>query len=220
MKRLIIVCEGETELEFVKDVLKPHFTPKDIHLYHPLIKKSGGGIVPWSILKLQLHSHLRDKGAFVTTLIDYYGIPDNYDYPGWQESKDITDKQQRMDFLEQQMLNDIEPELRSRFIPYYQLHEFEGLLFNNMSSFEMTFEKDEFMDKKELQNILDTYINPELINDNPSSAPSKRLTQLIKGYNKVVYGAILAQNIGMKNLRDKSPRFNAWIEALEGIGLK
>lgn len=217
MKRLIIVCEGPTEQEFVKDVLEPYFTPKDIHLYHPLIKKSGGGIVPWTIFKSQIHAHLKEKDAFVTTLIDYYGIRDNYNFPGWQESKGITDKQERMDFLEQQMLNEIEPELRSRFIPYYQLHEFEGLLFNNMSSFEMTFEKDEFLDKKELQNILNTHINPELINDNPSTAPSKRLAKLIKGYNKIVYGAILAQNIGMTNLMNKSPRFNEWIKTLESI---
>ena len=117
MKRLIIVCEGPTEQEFTKDVLEPHFTPRGIHLLHPLIKKSGGGIVPWKNLKSQLQSHLRDKGAFVTTFIDYYGIPDRYNYPGWVASKEIEDKQRRMDFLEEQMLNDIEPELQSRFIP-------------------------------------------------------------------------------------------------------
>lgn len=217
MKRIIVVCEGPTEQEFIKDVLEPHFTPRGIHLQHPLIKKSGGGIVPWKNLKAQLHSHLREESVFVTTFIDYYGIRDRHKFPGWHRSKAIENKLTRIDFLEEQMLNDIEFELQSRFIPYYQLHEFEGLLFNNLNSFEQTFEEHEFLDKKELIRILDSYSNPELINDNSNTAPSKRLEKLIYGYNKVVYGSILAQNIGLTQLRAKSPRFNQWVERLEKL---
>lgn len=217
MKRLVIVCEGPTEQEFVRDVLQPHFLPKDIYLQSPLIKKSGGGIVPWETLKLQIQSHLREKESFVTTLIDYYGIPDRYNYPGWQASKQILDRPHRMDFLEQKMLMAVDEKLRQYFIPYYQLHEFEGLLFNNLESFESTFEPDEFKDKQELVRILTQYDNPESINDNPNTAPSKRLERLIQGYNKIVYGAILAEKIGMHNLRLKSPRFNKWIQKLENI---
>ncbi len=212
MNRLVIACEGPTEQEFVRDVLQPHFLPKEIYIQSPLIKKSGGGIVPWEILKTQIQSHLREGESFVTTLIDYYGIPDRYNYPGWQDSKQIPDKSLRMDFLEQEMLMDVQENLRQPFIPYYQLHEFEGLLFNNLASFEATFEQDEFKDKNELISILNQYDNPELINDNPKTAPSKRLDRLIKGYNKNVYGPILAENIGMLNLRKKSPRFNQWIQ--------
>ncbi|MFL0683237.1 MAG: DUF4276 family protein [Algoriphagus aquaeductus] len=217
MKRLVIVCEGPTEQEFVRDVLQPHFLPKEIYIQSPLIKKSGGGIVPWETLKSQIQSHLREGESFVTTLIDYYGIPDRYNYPGWQASKQIPDRSVRMDFLEQEMLMDIETNLRQRFLPYYQLHEFEGLLFNNIASFEATFEPSEFKDKRELISILNQYHNPELINDNPNTAPSKRLDRLIEGYNKIVYGSILAENIGMHNLRHKSPRFNNWIHKLENI---
>lgn len=217
MKRLVIVCEGPSEQEFVRDVLQPHFLPKNIYLQSPLIKKSGGGIVPWSILKLQIHSHLREGESFVTTLIDYYGIPDRYEYPGWNDSKRIPDKSARMDFLEQEMIKDIDNRLRNRFIPYYQLHEFEGLLFNNLATFESTFEPHELKDKNELKKILEAYPNPGLINDDPNMAPSKRLGRLIEGYNKIVYGSILAGNIGMHNLRQKSPRFNDWIDRLEGV---
>ena len=217
MKRLVIVCEGPTEQEFVRDILQPHFLPKDIYIQIPLIKKSGGGIVPWEILKSQIENHLREGESFVTTLIDYYGIPDRYNYPGWQASKTIVDKSQRMDFLEQEMFSDINPALNHRFIPYIQLHEFEGLLFNNIQAFEHTFEPSEFKDKNELQTILNQYHNPELINDNPNTAPSKRLKRLIEGYNKIVYGSILAENIGINNIRQKSPRFNNWIHKLENL---
>ncbi|AFC26127.1 hypothetical protein SGRA_3402 [Saprospira grandis str. Lewin] len=44
-----------------------------------------------------------------------------------------------MDFLEQEMKNDIPDPLNQNFIPYYQLHEFEGLLFNNIETFDDLF---------------------------------------------------------------------------------
>lgn len=43
MSRLIIVCEGETEQEFCKDVLAPHFLSKGIYMEYPTIKHSNGG---------------------------------------------------------------------------------------------------------------------------------------------------------------------------------
>ncbi|MBT30737.1 MAG: hypothetical protein CMO01_13845 [Thalassobius sp.] len=55
------------------------------------------------------------------------------------------------------------------------------------------------------------------MNDHPDTAPSKRLDKLIEGYNKIVYGAILADTIGIVNLKAKSPRFNKWITQLENI---
>lgn len=43
MKRLIIICEGETEQEFCQDVLYPHFFDKDIQISNPTIKKNKWG---------------------------------------------------------------------------------------------------------------------------------------------------------------------------------
>jgi Domain of unknown function (DUF4276) len=68
MKRIIIVNEGQTEQEFCKDLLTPHFFSKNTIIYHPTIKKTGGGIVAWETLKLQIETHLKqDQTAFVTT---------------------------------------------------------------------------------------------------------------------------------------------------------
>jgi len=79
MKRVIIICEGPTEQEFCSDVLTPYFAKTDIYIYFPLINKSGGGIVPWETLKKQIEIHLKqDSSATVTTLIDYYGIPEEF----------------------------------------------------------------------------------------------------------------------------------------------
>lgn len=217
MKRIIIICEGQTEIEFCKDVLFKHFINIGIFIQTPLIKKSGGGIVPWGILKKQIELHLRETDVIVTTFIDYYGIPDNYNFPNWEESKQISDKSLRMDSLENAMKNGIILTLQNRYIPYIQLHEFEGLLFNNINVFDQNFNTSELNSRNELLAILESYPNPELINDSPKSAPSKRLEKIITGYSKIVFGSILAEEIGLNNMRQKSPRFNNWIHILENI---
>ncbi|MBS1595036.1 MAG: DUF4276 family protein [Bacteroidetes bacterium] len=215
MKRVIVIGEGQTEQEFCKDVLIPHFSHRNIFLQNPTIKHTGGGIIKWPLLKTQIENHLKqDKTSLVTTLIDYYGIYDKHSFPGWAESKIIVDKSTRLCFIEDAMKNDIDGGLRHRFIPYLQLHEFEGLLFTQISAFRNNFTSQE-ADINTIENIVLNYPNPELINDGTDTAPSKRLHKLIKGYNKVVYGAILASEIGLPNIRAKCPRFNAWIETLE-----
>jgi hypothetical protein len=214
MKRLIIICEGQTEVEFCKDVLFKHFLNKEIVIQTPLIKKSGGGIVPWNTLKKQIELHLIEKEVIVTTFIDYYGIPDSYNYPSWVASKKMVDKNLRMDFLENAMKASIN---QNRFIPYIQLHEFEGLLFNNIDIFDQNFNPSELNTRQELVNILNSCPNPELINDSPVTAPSKRLERIILGYSKIIFGSILAECIGLNNIRQKSPRFHNWIDILEKI---
>ncbi len=218
MKRIIIINEGETEQGFCKDVLQPYFFSKDILIQHPTIKKSGGGIVAWDVLKKQIETHLKqDPSVFVTTLIDYYGLYDNHKFPNWKEAKAFVDINRKISFIEQSMQDSIDETLRHRYIPYIQLYEFEGLLFNNIEVFNSQIAPDKFSDYNELVNIMTENPNPELINDGKETAPSKRLMRLIKGYNKPVYGSILAQAIGLERIRSKSPRFNNWINILEAV---
>lgn len=218
MKRLILICEGPTEVEFCKTILVKHFISKEIVLQTPLIKKSGGGIIPWAGLKKQIENHLmQEKDVIVTTLIDYYGIQPKFKFPNWEEAHKLSDKDDRLTMIETAMKESVSESISSRFIPYVQLHEFEGLLFNNINSFIAQFDDEEFINKSELEVTIEKYPNPELINDTPNNAPSYRLQRLIKGYNKIVHGSILAEEIGLSNIRSKSPRFNNWISLLENI---
>jgi len=218
MKRIIIICEGQTEAEFCKDVLCPHFLSKDILIQTPLIKKTGGGIVNWEVLKKEIEIHLKqDTTAFVTTFIDYYGTKDKHNFPKWEAAKAIVDISQRMSLIENALSLDIDDALRYRFIPYIQLHEFEGLLFCNIDVFTNNLEESLFSDFENLKKTIDDFPNPELINNSRETAPSKRLSKYIIGYNKVVCGAILAEATGLQNIRNKCPRFNAWITKIEQI---
>jgi hypothetical protein len=118
MKRIIIICEGPTELEFCKDVLYSHFLQRNKFIQTPLIRKSGGGIVKWDSLRKQIINHLlQEPNVIVTTLIDYYGIPADYGFPEWERAHAIVDKQQRMSVLEEAMKTNIEDVIRFRFFP-------------------------------------------------------------------------------------------------------
>lgn len=113
MKRVIIICEGQTEQEFCKDVLQPHLSNYGIFIQAPTIKKTGGGIVKWEVFYKEILLHLqRDKSATLTTLLDYYGLHDHHQFPNWTESKNLPDRAERMNLLESGMLAFIPSEIR------------------------------------------------------------------------------------------------------------
>lgn len=224
MERIIIIGEGQTEQSFCNDVLQGHFNALGKFIQNPTIKKTQGGIVSWAALQHQIETHLKqDPTAYVTTLIDYYGIYEHHRYPNWKATKMLADKNAAMDLMEKGMFEAIEVRLRQRFIPYIQLHEFEGLLFSDKAVFNNEFEESELLDYNYLIETIDDFDNPEMINDGLDTAPSSRLSKIIKGYysatenTKVVYGSLLAQAIGLTTIRKKCPRFNAWITKLENI---
>ncbi len=207
----MIICEGQTEQEFCNNLLKPYFGNKNKLIQTPLIKKSGGGIVPWWNLKNQIEKHLlQEKNAYVTTFIDYFGLGDSF--PAWEESKRLNDKNKKVEMLEKAMKDDLPNNLQDRFLPYIQLHEFESLLFYDMSIFEKWILEKDILDKQNLTDTLKSYSNSELIND--TNPPSYRLKQSIKGYDKVLCGSIFAMEIGLENIKIRNPRFASWIEIL------
>ncbi len=218
MKRVIMICEGPTEQAFAKTNLQIPLLHKNIILHPSLIKASRGGIVKWVKLKEQIEVTLKaEPDAYVTTFIDYYGMYAKYEFPGWAAAHNIADKNDRITALEQAMLNDITPDLQRRFIPYLQLHEFEGLLFNDIEVIYSQIPAPEIVGKEELEKTFADYANPEMINSGKDTAPSRRLKRIIRGYNKVVYGDILAEAIGLTRIRAKSPRFNSWLKTIEKL---
>lgn len=214
MKRLIIVCEGETEQAFCNDVLRSYFLSKDILLEAPTIKHSNGGIVAWDTLKKQIVKHLNEGDCIVSMLVDYYRIRDSYHFPGWMEAKEKSNLYDRMHYLFEQMSLDMDEKLRPRFIPYIQLHEFEGLLFSDISVFQSNFTKEQ-LDYRQLENAVNEFNSPEEINNGPATAPSERLKKAIVGYDKVTDGAFLAMEMGLEIIRKKCSLFNNWIERME-----
>ena len=89
MKRLLVLVEGRTEETFVWNVLQPHLglfgvSPTAVVLKTKRVKSGGafrGGVTSTAQVLGDLRRLLGDTGAAaVTTIIDYYGLPD--DFPG------------------------------------------------------------------------------------------------------------------------------------------
>ena len=58
---------------------------------------------------------------------------------------------------------------------------------------------------------------PEHINDNPDTAPSKRIADVLPGYKKVVNGPLIAETIGLSTIRTQCLRFSAWLSRVEAL---
>ena len=212
MTRLCIICEGQTELGFVEKLLVPHLRTFGIYTYPSLLKtrsgKQGGG----SVSVRRLGEHIRNEYRnvnFLTTLVDYYGF------------KDIKGRTKAK--LEQDIRNEAEALIGQRFEahyvrPYVQMHEFEALLFSDISKFELHDHWDNEAEKR-LQRICDAFETPEDINNSPRTAPSKRLNDIFSGYgnNKTLYGPLIAEDIGLDKIREKCPLFDQWVGELEQL---
>lgn len=217
MRHIIIVCEGETEQEFSRNLLSPFFLKQDAIVYAPKFKHSNGGIVPWATLKTQLTHHLlHEPDAIVTTLIDYYRIKRSYAYPGWESAQAITDIGDRLATMQHAMLQEFDENLRHRFVPYIQFHEFEALLFSDIEALKSRFDIDK-TNMANLQKAVDSHETPEHINNQPATAPSVRLIKAIPGYDKTLDGMSIAQSIGLDKIRAKCPLFNRWLEQLTAL---
>lgn len=217
MKKLIIICEGQTEQSFCKKILKDHLAQFDIEIEFPLISHSDGGIVKWVHLKAQIESTLTiNPEYYVTTFIDYYGMEYHHDFPNWDITLTQPVKSDRMDTLEDGMLNDLTVGMRPQFVPFVQLHEFEALVFSDYDKFEDYYEPRE-ANFAALRSICVANPNPETINNSPLTAPSKRLAANIRRYDKIDHGVEICELIGLNVMRSKSVRFDKWIDNLENI---
>ena len=211
MKRLFIVVEGQTEEAFVKELMAPYFIQNGIYDVRPVIiqtsKGHKGGFVNYEHLKNDILRLLKSQGqdVVVTTFVDFFRCPE---LPNQKDIEALPSHIKRVEEMEKSISDDIND---WRFIPYIQLHEFEALLFSAVNGFEIYFEDQV---SNEIQGIIDSFDNPEEINSSPETAPSKRLIRIIPYYDKVIYGNIVALEIGLPTIHARCPRFRGWIDCL------
>lgn len=219
---LNVLCEGPTEERFVKKVLAPflqqyNIFPKTILLTTSRKKNAYGGMISYTQAKRDLELCMRKYSSndselhLFTTMFDFYALPN--DFPGYSESERIYDVRARIKHFEQAFSNDIK---NDRFIPYLQLHEFEALLFTDIEKLRIEYPKAEKQIVM-LKKSTDSFADPELINNHPDTAPSKRIIESLKNiynYNKVKSGASTAANIGLNNILNSCQHFREWVERL------
>lgn len=217
MKRLVVIAEGETEESFVNDVLSPYFV--SIGMYNAVqcfkTKHSNGGMSKYSYLREDILHTLYEKDVVVTTMIDLYRLPS--DFPGFREAESMSLHEERVSFLERQIVEDIaerQGQVFDNLLPYIQLHEFEALVFSSVTGVEAIFDKNEYK-HLEFKEVIEEFPNPEDINNGADTAPSVRLKKLIPGYDKVLFGIGIIKEAGMEVLLSKCPHFRSWITKIK-----
>ena len=211
MNRLAISVEGPTEEEFVKSVLADHLWAVMVEATPVKLGRArgsglGGGNVNVQRLAWDM-VYLYWSFDFVTSLVDFYGFGDK--------------GKMTIDELEERLTKEIQAKIHHdwdarKVIAYVQKHEFEGLLFSDVTAFGASIAASN-QSITQLQETRLAFPTPEDINDNKETAPSKRIAKAISKYQKPLDGPLVAMQIGLDKIRAQCPRFNDWVTRLETL---
>jgi hypothetical protein len=222
--RVLLLVEGQTEEAFVNHVLRPHLEPLGVFVERasllrtkelPEGKPYKGGVTTYHQMARDARRLLRDSDAYVTTLIDYYGLPG--DFPGLVDAKVLTDTMDRVETLEASFAQSIN---HPRFHPFLAVHEFEAWVFAASAAAE------EHLSVRGLGAELDKMAaaagGAERVNDDPATHPSARLATVLsrlgrRQYGKVADGPDIVAKAGLAIVRDACPHFATWLGWLESI---
>jgi hypothetical protein len=210
---------GGTDKEsFIENVLAPILWPREIYVTPILLGIPGhkGGNVSYTRVKRDILLHLRqDPTAYCSTMLDLDGLGGGF--PGVQLPANQNGLRKAQS-IEQAIYEDIlatVPECRPerRFYAYLQVHEFEGLLFSDPDAFARALGQHAIAGA--LHTIRNLFQTPEDINDDPASAPSKRVMGIYRSYRKVIEGTVAAEEVGVQTMRQQCPHFHEWVSRLE-----
>ena len=223
MSRVLMLVEGPTERAIVDHVFAPVLAIKGVYLYPRVVGKPGHkGGNKFSTVRRELRAliHQEPVGT-VTMLFDYYGLPE--DWPGLTEARGKSPNAVpgiMEPAIAQAVVSDIGPAFNpENFIPYLQLHEIESLLFADPEKMAQIFDIPALA--AEFGKIVRDCGGCENINDDPETAPSKRIEKLYPGYRKGssvnAHAYRIAQHIGVEKIREQCPHFNEWFTKLEQL---
>lgn len=220
MKRVHIICEGQTEETFVNEVLAPHLARFEVYPAASLVGKPGhkGGHVTTSGMVYDIKRRLLDDGqAWCTTFFDFYGL--DTDFVGKQAAAMKNGYANKALEVESALLEHITNQTNEnavrRFFPYIQMYEFEGLLFSAPAKLAAGLYVNHLAG--DFANVRNGFSTPEEINDSPMTAPSKRILSLMSVYEKPLYGSLAAIEVGLDVIRQECKRFDQWVKRLEEL---
>jgi len=230
MSHVHVLVEGPTEERFIKQVLVPHLASvgvfADVSILRTKRRKSGetwsGGAVNLDRLLANIGHLLGDSSAdIVTTMFDYYALPS--DFPGLGEARGLSGAINRASAVEAQLDTVVQHRSthanvagRVRFASHLSIHEFEAFLFVDPKVTATSLGRSD--QEHKVQTVASAFASPEDINDSYQTCPSQRIEDMFAGYDKVFYGPLIAERVGLDRLRGSCPHFGAWVTMLEGLG--
>jgi hypothetical protein len=177
-----------------------------------------GGVLDYRQVKKDLTMWMEEdsnEDSFFTTMLDLYRLP--ADFPEREKTRGQQPRD-RVRSLEEAFGCDIG---RQRFVPYIQLHEFEALILSDVRPFgEVFLGREKAL--QALEDLVNRYDSPELIDDGAETSPSKRIIEVLPEYEgrKVSAGPLIAGKISLETIRDKCPHFDEWLKTLENLPQK
>lgn len=217
MTELLLLVEGQTEEAFVKRLLAPHLSSfglaaKPVMLRTRRLPGGGGypgGVTSWAKIRRDLLPLTGHGAAWVTTILDYYGLPQ--DVPGVAEARAAPLPTEGVAALEAR----IEAEIgHRRFIPFFALHELEAWLFADPDRVAEHFGSP---GAGALAEIVVCAGGPEQINHGRQTHPKERLRQFAPSYKATSDGPTLLEKIGLDRIRATCPHFGRWLTRLESL---
>ncbi len=219
MRRLHILVEGQTEERFAKDMLVPHLAGFDCATTVSIVATSmpaaggkfRGGITSFGKVEKDIKLLLRDRSCFLTTLFDFYGLPQ--DFPGSETAGFASlSAYQKAETLEMTLKAHFGADY---FIPFLLLHEFEAFIFAAPEIAEVKLGRPGLAEG--LTKAVAEAGSIELVNDGRTTHPHARIEKLYPDYTKVSDGSSITQAIGLAQLRRASPRLDLWLQNLESL---
>jgi hypothetical protein len=228
MARLLVHVEGQTEEDFVNFVLRDYLLHCGYQsvsariIGNARLRRRRGGIRPWLMVRKDIVNHLHeDPGCVATTMVDFYGLPQHGDraWPGRAAAVGASGHQ-KASVVEEALRDDLAHEMGTdfditRFLPFVVVHEFEGLLFIDCAAFARGICRPDL--EPSFSQIREGFATPEDIDDSPVTAPSKRVEELVPGYEKPLFGVLAILEIGLDPIRAECPHFDDWLHQLESL---
>lgn len=215
MTRIYILAEGQTEEAFITELLTPHYALQGFYLTPIIVSTSPGhkgGVVRYAKVRPQIERLCKQHPtAYITTMFDLYALPK--DFPGKEKPSyiQLANGREKAMFLEAELKADLD---YNNFIPNLLVHEFEALLFSQLSAFEPWTDDDTVWQPLRTQR---EHSMPEDINDGAETAPSKRILSLMPHYQKTLHGPLIACDIGLDTIRGACPHFHEWLQEIEQL---
>jgi Domain of unknown function (DUF4276) len=215
MAHILLIVEGQTEEQFYKRLVQNEFRNEDgtfRHYFQVVVMPSKkniysrshkGGAIGYEVCTDNIKRFLRQASHCDLTLLvlDYYGLHDSF-------KSHLSNEHQT---LEQKILviqSRLEAEIGvPRFKFRLQVHEFEAYLFSDPEKVTSHFQ--EAAKLATLREILANFNgDPERINDDPATAPSKRLKIVFPNFGKTTDGIAIAEKTGISTIRQHCQWFD------------
>ncbi len=229
MSKIInILVEGPAEKGLVTKVIEPHlktfghtvnYRVITTSWGHKTTRRTQGGVSNWNLLlkdvkQWALECQYDTQNVWLTTMFDFYGLSQAHNFNYAEVMSGLIDPTDRLNKATEHLAKLVNS---PNFIPYFQMHEYESLLFSDISILKSYFPK--AITKIKKLKTETSHLGPEEINERIELAPSKRILNIIPEYNdyKADESSDMIKALGLPFVRTRCPHFDSWLSRLESL---